>query len=633
MEPTETSQNGLRSPPSSEDASRPNRAIEVLRLRQRGHPPPLLPSPPDTSPLSAWYEASRSPFRDLPLLYSPMQPRGLTFNGSSDPRSFYDPIRGALSRVGSNPNRSYRDRSESSYDAGEPERDRSRSPRLSDQEYRLPEGEVMRGAQWTPINDFRREPYAPPQLPRLDVPSSPPDIYASRGNENHGSQSREPEGVSSPFNRSSPLGMNHSQGLVRKSESQDAQELAQEGASNEEEEGQLCEFAAPCRMHPSPDGMHYRKVVSHVFGRNKAVTKLFPLSVWVHYCRKHYQRARYRADQWPFTQCDLLVESLDRMERWNGVLHFELILRRREQLRIRHDSAGPASGEADDENDQEPTAVNSHDSATETNSRTPGARGRKHPTAIIAPVPDWLRRHVGAGKSFDEIREIIELIRRHMSQLREQELAQQEENSRRPSFPWSPRGRPSPRPSKSGRNSKGANRQFARHRATNVRFPDIEILPHFKPWVKAAAIRQRSAGASASKESESGEPAPPLAHREDRSGDGHGDGGLQYTHVHYASSDSGALAGADVIPRSSAYVHPDPTSARHQRPAYRPSANSRVAGTPMTERRAQAEIGRAGTNRGQSASQRRRNERVYLKALDRGSGNGNERKRPERDGR
>lgn len=58
----------------------------------------------------------------------------------------------------------------------------------------------------------------------------------------------------------------------------------------------LCEYSTPCQMSTGSEGVYFRKVVSHLFGRNKTSTKLFPQHVWVLYCRRHYQRARYRAE-------------------------------------------------------------------------------------------------------------------------------------------------------------------------------------------------------------------------------------------------------------------------------------------------------------------------------------------------
>ncbi|KAJ5161258.1 hypothetical protein N7492_006650 [Penicillium capsulatum] len=245
----------------------------------------------------------------------------------------------------------------------------------------------------------------------------------------------------------------------------------------------LCEFSDPCRMNPSPDGMHWRKVVSHIFGRNKASTKLFPDPVWVHYCRKHYQRARYRADQWPFTQCDLILESLYRMEQWGGVQSFELTLRRREQDR---DLAQP------------PTRYSGPTRYLQS--------GRRHPTAVTAPVPDWLRRELGKFKSFEEIRQIVDRVREYMLALRREKRAEQEgrlrvaESSRQDS--GSTMG-PGSSIDTSNNNRYPPHRTFhhggwqavAPPRGSNtkkypttaqmslVRFPDVEILPTFHGWV------------------------------------------------------------------------------------------------------------------------------------------------------
>ncbi|KAJ5820014.1 hypothetical protein N7474_005605 [Penicillium riverlandense] len=243
-------------------------------------------------------------------------------------------------------------------------------------------------------------------------------------------------------------------------------------------------------MTPSPDGMHFRKVVSHVFGRNKASTKLFPPSVWVHYCRKHYQRARYRADQWPFTQCELLVESLNRMQTWGGVESFELILRRREMLRV--DNGDDSSDNA---------------RASKTSKKAPS--GRKNPTAIIAPVPDWLRAHVGRDKTFEDIRQIVSRIRQHLLMVRDAERARsvQQSTDGPATANGSQHGVPYRRggmaaaaaaaaaattgTANSNNNGTGSHR---RQQASRVRFPDIEVLPTFRPWVLDAALQERGSG-------------------------------------------------------------------------------------------------------------------------------------------
>ncbi|KAJ5594039.1 uncharacterized protein N7459_000247 [Penicillium hispanicum] len=322
----------------------------------------------------------------------------------------------------------------------------------------------------------------------------------------------------------------------------------QQAGQNQLEWKVHCEFSSPCRMTASPDGMHYRKVVSHVFGRNKASTKLFPPSVWVHYCRKHYQRARYRADQWPFTQCELLLESLRRMEEWGGVENFALTLRRREVMRV--DESGAAGNR---------------------NASTSGAlqSRRKHPTAVTAPVPEWLRQNVGVGNSFDDIRRIILQVREYMVRMREEERKQQ-------GLPQGSTG------GGSGSASGNDGLKRSRWRAANarskgnqrqptsrVRFPDVEILPTFRPWVLQAALRQRANEQINRGNAKDGKNASDNSD----SGDNHESGN-----------------------------------------------RGRNGSTPA------AGSGRAGSNRGQSASQRRRSARVFLRMVNRISPRGSVKK-------
>lgn len=74
---------------------------------------------------------------------------------------------------------------------------------------------------------------------------------------------------------------------------------------------------------------HLRKVVSHLFGRNKSQTKRIPPDCFLMYCRKHYQRLKFRCGHngtWIFVQIDLIGKQLDRMESWGGVTSWNIIL-------------------------------------------------------------------------------------------------------------------------------------------------------------------------------------------------------------------------------------------------------------------------------------------------------------------
>lgn len=239
-----------------------------------------------------------------------------------------------------------------------------------------------------------------------------------------------------------------------------------------------CEFTIPCTTTFSPTknsssqntGKHPRKVISHIFGRNKFVTKLIPASVWVHYCRKHYQRARYRSTQWPFTQAELLLDSLGRMERWGGIRGFELVLRRREVERVDQGYGPGESGRAGTRNSARVSAAKGQEQAGDNEEDTISASGssndhdhdqasfdghtntkgkgnekskgrRKKPNIEPAPVPNWLRQEVGPNKSFENVRSIISRLLEYLAVLRED------------------------------------------GRKEEVRFPDIEILPELEGWV------------------------------------------------------------------------------------------------------------------------------------------------------
>ena len=58
--------------------------------------------------------------------------------------------------------------------------------------------------------------------------------------------------------------------------------------------------------------LDHRKVVSHIFGRNKACTRKLPENLWILWCRKHYQRFKYRAEDaenWHTIQLGLVRTS------------------------------------------------------------------------------------------------------------------------------------------------------------------------------------------------------------------------------------------------------------------------------------------------------------------------------------
>lgn len=107
-----------------------------------------------------------------------------------------------------------------------------------------------------------------------------------------------------------------------------------------------CMFVRDCKT-----GSQLRKAISHIFGRNKICTRQIPDTVWVHFCRKHYQRCRYRnVQEYAKLQCQLIIKQIQRVQAWSdrnqarnelGVVSaWSLSIRKREQRRRQMKKAG-----------------------------------------------------------------------------------------------------------------------------------------------------------------------------------------------------------------------------------------------------------------------------------------------------
>lgn len=96
------------------------------------------------------------------------------------------------------------------------------------------------------------------------------------------------------------------------------------------------EANGPCTLG---SGDH-RKVVSHVFGRNKRCTHQIPDDCWIKYCRKHYQRQKYRCPaDWPETQLLLIDAQIDKMEAWGGIASWTIAIRKKEREMLDHENS------------------------------------------------------------------------------------------------------------------------------------------------------------------------------------------------------------------------------------------------------------------------------------------------------
>ncbi|KAI1140438.1 hypothetical protein F5Y05DRAFT_317956 [Hypoxylon sp. FL0543] len=169
-----------------------------------------------------------------------------------------------------------------------------------------------------------------------------------------------------------------------------------------QDEGIVCMYKPNCDT-----GSQLRKAISHIFGRNKTCTRNIPSRVWVHFCRKHYQRSRYRnAQEWARVQCDLVQKQIRRVQDWSDenkragrpgiVQEWSLSMRKREQNRVQEKTNRKRSyrDESEDDDDVVP------DSAT------------LNGTA----VPDWLRSKCGDGYSTAEIEEIVARLKQEMEE-------------------------------------------------------------------------------------------------------------------------------------------------------------------------------------------------------------------------
>ncbi|KAF5617610.1 hypothetical protein F25303_13247 [Fusarium sp. NRRL 25303] len=141
--------------------------------------------------------------------------------------------------------------------------------------------------------------------------------------------------------------------------------------------GDICMAVPECNTDSVP-----RKVISHIFGRNKVCTRRIPERVWVCMCRKHYQRIRYRTGiRFSYTQINLVYEQIIRMIFWSRGLEnasrtnqegitirsWTFSIRRREVKRL-----------------------------ADTNNRD--------------PIPHWIMQSLGEGKTHDEILDVIERL-------------------------------------------------------------------------------------------------------------------------------------------------------------------------------------------------------------------------------
>lgn len=187
--------------------------------------------------------------------------------------------------------------------------------------------------------------------------------------------------------------------------------------------GQSCEFLTEepkCSYtNGCTTGSPLRKVVSHIFGRNKLSTRQIPKNVWMYYCRKHYQRSRYRNPQGFAKQQVILVRrQCERLNRWGGVRHWTIKVRRREELRMNREGGRADEMEIpkndtnanilDDENDRHCEGIEERDH------RSSAAAERRGISAESSS--NWILRFTGIQKSIEDIYVLLDRIETQVQQ-------------------------------------------------------------------------------------------------------------------------------------------------------------------------------------------------------------------------
>jgi hypothetical protein len=158
----------------------------------------------------------------------------------------------------------------------------------------------------------------------------------------------------------------------------------------------VCMYIPNCDTNSQP-----RKAISHIFGRNKMCTRQIPQDVWVHYCRKHYQRSRYRnPKEYAKLQCDLVQQQIRRVHDWSEgnkekgqpgvVIDWGLAVRKREQKRLEELNGASRKRNASTLDDNE--------------GGDPGRTGSQPPNTA---VPDWLLAKCGTGYDTNGILEVF----------------------------------------------------------------------------------------------------------------------------------------------------------------------------------------------------------------------------------
>lgn len=181
----------------------------------------------------------------------------------------------------------------------------------------------------------------------------------------------------------------------------------------------FCFFSVNCDYKNSP----FRKSISHIFGRNKKCTRNVPSAVWIQFCRKHYQRSRYRTQDYGRLQCELMILQIKRIQLWSDncaeqnipcrLIDWELTTRKRETKRLDADkkkkaSAAKAAAKSATKKRARPEDDVDGDEADDGNESEGDDDMANAPDGC--PAPAWLLHEMGKGLSTAKVLEIAEQL-------------------------------------------------------------------------------------------------------------------------------------------------------------------------------------------------------------------------------
>ena len=198
----------------------------------------------------------------------------------------------------------------------------------------------------------------------------------------------------------------------------------------------FCVFKLDCNINADRANANWRKGMSHVFGRNKNETRAIPTDVWVHFCRKHYQRARYRNDEGYLRRIIyMIVSQILRVEAWSNynqtrgepdkgkLMGWSLALRKREsEKRTKAEEAKKVTTDSGRGMKRKAGDITEEHEEGDAPAQVARDDGSRPANLVVVPLPAWLlelcTRAPGGEPVVHSSAEIIGFILRLFEDLR-----------------------------------------------------------------------------------------------------------------------------------------------------------------------------------------------------------------------